>query len=196
MIHDPYKVLGVSHDASDDEIKKAYRKLAKKYHPDLHPNDPAAKQRMNEINAAYEQIKNPTAQNFGGFGGFNSSYGGSHSGQQSSGLQAAENYIRLGYYAEAIRALDEMDVGDKTPRWYYLSAAASFNMGNKIRAVSHAKAAVEMEPSNMAYRQLYNSISQGGATYTTSSRGFGLSTGSLCCDIIICNLLCPCNGPC
>ena len=60
MINDPYKVLGVSPDASDDEIKAAYRRLAKKYHPDLNPGDEHAAQMMNEINAAYDQIKNPS----------------------------------------------------------------------------------------------------------------------------------------
>ena len=59
MIQDPYQVLGVSPTASDDEVKAAYRRLAKKYHPDLNPGDEAAAQKMNEINAAYEQIKNP-----------------------------------------------------------------------------------------------------------------------------------------
>lgn len=59
MTKDPYEVLGVRHGATEEEIKAAYRRLAKKYHPDLHPGDPEAARRMNEINAAYDQLKNP-----------------------------------------------------------------------------------------------------------------------------------------
>jgi molecular chaperone DnaJ len=59
MVDDPYKVLGVSRDASKDEIKKAYRKKAKEYHPDLHPDDPEAARKMNEVNEAYDMLNNP-----------------------------------------------------------------------------------------------------------------------------------------
>lgn len=60
-MRDPYEVLGVARGASEDEIKKAYRELAKKYHPDANPNNPEAAEKMKEINAAYDQIKNPSA---------------------------------------------------------------------------------------------------------------------------------------
>ena len=75
---DPYSVLGVSPDASDEEIKTAYRRLAKQYHPDLNPGDEEAARRMNEVNAAYEQIKNPQPeqQSYGP----NPGYGQSRSG--------------------------------------------------------------------------------------------------------------------
>ena len=59
MIDDPYKVLGISKGASEDEIKKAYRKKAKEFHPDLHPNDPNADKKMNEVNEAYDMLMNP-----------------------------------------------------------------------------------------------------------------------------------------
>ena len=59
MTGDPYQILGVSHDADAEQIKQAYRRLAKQYHPDLHPGDAEAARRMNEINEAYDLIKNP-----------------------------------------------------------------------------------------------------------------------------------------
>ncbi len=59
MIEDPYKVLGVSPGATQDEIKKAYRQMAKKYHPDLHPDDPDANKKMNDVNSAYDMLMNP-----------------------------------------------------------------------------------------------------------------------------------------
>ena len=49
MHKDPYRVLGISETASDEEIKQAYRRLAKKYHPDTHPGDAEAEQKMKEI---------------------------------------------------------------------------------------------------------------------------------------------------
>ena len=64
MAEDPYKILGISHDASEDQIKSAYRKMAKRYHPDLHPADPQAAAMMNKVNAAYEQIRNGTADGY------------------------------------------------------------------------------------------------------------------------------------
>ena len=92
-MNDPYSVLGVSKDASEDEIKRAYRRLAKKYHPDLNPGDPKAARKMNEINAAYEQIKNPDQTNSAyGFGNQNSSgsnpYGGYGSGEYGNSGQS------------------------------------------------------------------------------------------------------------
>ena len=92
-MNDPYSVLGVSKNASEDEIKRAYRQLAKKYHPDLNPGDPEAARKMNEINAAYEQIKNPGQTNAAyGYGDSHragsSAYGSSGSAESGSSEQS------------------------------------------------------------------------------------------------------------
>lgn len=108
MVEDPYKVLGISQDASKEEIKKAYRKKAKEYHPDLHPDDPVAAAKMNEVNEAYdmlnnpekykkqEQQRNPYGSGYGGTYGnpYGNAYGGygSSQGQQQSGQYQGGSY--------------------------------------------------------------------------------------------------------
>ena len=56
-MNDPYAVLGVSSTATDEEISKAYKRLARQYHPDLNPGNTAAEAKMKEINSAYEAIR-------------------------------------------------------------------------------------------------------------------------------------------
>lgn len=103
MARDPYEVLGVPHNASEDEIKTAYRKLAKKYHPDLNPGDPTAAQKMNEVNQAYDRIKNPQAyrQSTPGQGG--SPYGS----WTSSGAQDPFEEFFRNFYEQANRQQQE-----------------------------------------------------------------------------------------
>lgn len=108
-MNDPYSVLGVSRDASEEEIKRAYRRLAKKYHPDLNPGDPEAARKMNEINAAYEQIKNPGQTNAAyGYGNPNSAgsdpYGGYGGGYGDSGQSYEEDFDPFGPFSWAGRS--------------------------------------------------------------------------------------------
>ena len=203
MMSDPYKVLGVSPNASDDEIKKAYRTLAKKYHPDMNPGNKDAERKMNEINAAYDQIKNPqpeTTGGFGGFGGFGhyTNYGGAygaHSGasDEPTALRAAMNYIRTGHFGEALNALAGVPAGERNARWYYLSAIANYGLGNKIVAMEHAQTAVRLEPNNPEYLSLLDELQRGGSFYRTYSQGFpsaGLGS-NLCLWLCAANALFP-----
>ena len=193
MVQDPYKVLGVSRDASDEEVKKAYRDLTKKYHPDLNPDDPKAAEKMNDINAAYDQIKSgnipgSTAygpQGYGPYGpyGAGAAYQQQHwAGQNAQARQterseytAAMNFIRNGMYREALNALSGVPKEERDGRWYYLSAGANMYMGNKVAALEHAKRAVSMDRSNPDYRRLLEQLQSGGDFYEDYSGGYARS---------------------
>ena len=210
MIDDPYKVLGVSPDASDEEIKRAYRKLAKQYHPDLNPGDEVAAKKMQQVNAAYDQIKNPEKYRqpnsgygggysqydpFGGFGGYSQrSYTESDDGD--SYQKAAYNYIRFGRYQEALNALGNSS--DRNAHWYYLSALAHDGLGNQVTALEHIRRAVSMEPDNQIYLHTLDRIEHGGATYRQqagSFRGFQMHADpcSSLCFCYLAQLFC-CRG--
>ena len=203
MIEDPYKVLGVSPNASDEEIKTAYRRLAKKYHPDLNPGDAEAAKKMQQVNAAYEQIKNPekaSQSQRGGYGGYGS-YGGGYSDpfggyggyRQYGGAaqegdtyqQAAYNYIRFGRYREALNAL--ANSAQKDAQWYYLSALANDGLGNQVTALEHIRRAVSMDPDNGVYLDMLARMEHGGDTYRRTAGNFtGFSGGSVCPSLCLC----------
>ena len=202
MIEDPYKVLGLSPDASDEDVKRAYRRLAKQYHPDLNPGDPVAAQKMQEVNEAYERIKNPEKfrqSNPGGgyydpFGGYGSR---SYTEEQGDRYQkAACQYIRFRRYAEALNALQNST--ERNARWYYLSALANDGLGNQVTALEHIRRAVSMEPDNQEYLWTLEQIENGGAAYRQTAgnfRGFTMG-GDPCTNMCLCwlvNLFC-CGG--
>ena len=189
MNADPYEVLGVSRDASDDEIKKAYRELAKKYHPDRYVDNPLsslAEEKFKEVQQAYDAIMEErsghgTSYQQSSYGGYSQSqyqdYGGADA--ETPELQTARNYIELKRYREALNLLAR--ITDRSARWYYYSALANRGLGNNVEALNLARQAVSMNPNNLEYRNFLNQMMQANQTYQTNSQQYG-GMGSNPCD--------------
>ena len=216
---DPYQILGVDRNATDEEIKRAYRKLAKQYHPDANPGDEYAAKKMQEINDAYDQIKNPDkyrgpspgSQGYNPYGqtgygyGYNPFGGGYYQQRQSynqkyadSHLQAAYNYILYRRYREALNVLAQFD-GVKGAEWYYLSALANQGVGNQVTALEHMRKAVSMDPGNQEYLNALDRMERGGDTYRRQAgnfQGFDLRMNpcTTLCLCMLCNRICPGMG--
>lgn len=212
MNKNPYDVLGIPSSASDDEVKRAYRDLTRKYHPDANVNNPLAdlaEEKFKEVQEAYDTIMKQREQGgyygYGtqggsgqGYSGWNQSYGPSGS-QQNGQFQAVYNYLNARHYREALNVLN--GIPNRTAEWYYLSAAANAGIGNNIMARDHAGQAVNMEPNNVQYRQLLTQLEWGGQKYQSSpyNGGYGMggnscSTGNMCCDLMVADQLCECMG--
>ena len=221
---DPYSVLGVSRNASDEEIKKAYRSLSRKYHPDANINNPnkdQAEARFKEVQQAYQQIMHEREYgsssqsggdyDFGGFGDFGSFRGfsgqyrqaGSSSAQTEDELhiQAAANFINSRHYQEALNLLNGMKT--RNAQWYFYSAAANSGMGNNVIALDHAKEALRRDPGNLQYQMLVRQLESGGmwyeqrqGPYQTTFSGGSSWCMKLCLANLVCNLCCGGSGLC
>lgn len=200
----PYSILGVSRDASDEEIKKAYRKLSRKYHPDANINNPnkaEAEEKFKEVQQAYEQIMKEREmgagyESYGGFGGQRQS---GYQDEEAIRRQAAANYVQSGHYREAMNVLSSLS--QHNAQWYYLSAMANMGLGNNMNALNDIREAVRLEPDNVQYRMMLQRMEGGGSWYQERQRPFGGSSmagGDLCTNLcianLICNLCCPGGG--
>ncbi|HIW83607.1 MAG TPA: J domain-containing protein [Candidatus Dorea gallistercoris] len=221
---DPYSVLGVSRNASDEEIKKAYRNLSRRYHPDANINNPnkdQAEAKFKEVQQAYQQIMHEreygsSAQSdgdydFGGFGDFGSFRGfggqyrqaGSSSAQSEDELhmQAAANFINSRHYQEALNLLNNMKT--RNAQWYFYSAAANSGVGNNVIALEHAREALRQDPGNLQYQMLVRQLESGGmwyeqrqGPYQTTFTGGSSWCMKLCIANLVCNLCCGGGGLC
>ncbi|MCR5415902.1 MAG: J domain-containing protein [Pseudobutyrivibrio sp.] len=210
---DPYRVLGVSQSDSDDDIKKAYRTLSRKYHPDANINNPnkdQAEEKFKEIQAAYNQIMDERQNGGSSFGGgsygYNnsSSYGYDYSYDSiPNEMRAAANYINARQFAQAMNVLSSMPDSQRNGQWYFFASVASQGMGNLNDARLYISRAIALEPGNFRYRQFEQSLNWSTGWYTSTAKNYGYSNsfGGIirwCMSMILLNLFCNifcCGGP-
>lgn len=199
-MNDPYSVLGVSPGASDEEIKKAYRELARKYHPDNYHDNPLAdlaQEKMKEINEAYDFItKNRSGG--GSWGGSNSSRSSYNPGAGGGGtgifaeIRAA---INNGNIAQAEAMLNS--TSNRNAEWNFLMGSVCYRKGWLDEARRYFQTAVSMDPNSMEYRQALNMMNMGGRNaYRPASYGGMSSMGGcdICTSLLAADCCCECMG--
>ena len=205
---DPYKVLGVTRDAPDDEIKKAYRNLARKYHPDNYADSDLADlagEKMKEINEAYDQIQKERAagnRSGGAYGGaYRGAYGGTNyssgsaSGSAGANLERVRMLINSGRYSEAGIILDSVAQSARGAEWNYLKGCVLLQRGWYYDAQKYFEIACYMEPGNAEYQAALQSIRNSAGQYgKTYQQTVGCSACDMCSGLICADCLCECCG--
>ncbi len=196
---DPYSVLGVGKNATDDEIKAAYRELARKYHPDNYTDNPLsdlASEKMQEINNAYDEIM---AERKGGkkTGGRSGAYGGGTYSNSSSSSEYADirRFINQGRFDDAQSLLDGVPVEARSAEWYFLNGTVLYRRGWFDDAYTSFATACRMDPSNAEYRAAYAQAQRNRGGFSSYNHRDGeCSACDICQGLICADCCCECMG--
>ncbi len=196
----PYEVLGVSENATDEEIKTAYRNLAKKYHPDNYTDSPLAdlaEEKMKEINEAYDRICD-MRRNGSRSSSSAGSYGSSSSYNRTS-YPDVRQYIMNGRLDDAMELLNGVPEGSRNAEWYFLMGMVFSRKGWNDQAYNYFQRAYQMDPGNQEYQAAFNSMNArrtyNNPGYNTSDN-MGCSACDICSGILCANCLCNCCRGC
>lgn len=196
---DPYKVLGIERSATDDEVKQAYRKLAKKYHPDRYQNSPladAASEKMKEINQAYDQIMSERKSGGGASDAYNTDYYTSDTYEGYNEFYSAiRRLINSNQYEEAEQRLNTVLPNERNAEWYYLKAVLFYRRGWLEDAYNYSGTACKLDPRNVEYKSFHERVT---TQRSGAAGGYQPSSSSGCCDSfcdsLACLLCCDCLG--
>ena len=206
-----YRSLGVQPGATAEELKKAYRGLAKKYHPDLHPGDKEAEARFKEINEAYDQIqrqRKQQQQSYSGQASANRGYSNAgysrqrYSGQGRSQFADIRQLLNSNRLSEAEELLEGIPQQRRDAEWYYLRGRVFYVHGWLDQAYSYYTRAVQMNPGNAEYQTALNQLmwqrntgrpSGGYGDYRNVQSG-GMSGCDMCSGLICADCCCECMG--
>lgn len=205
---DPYKVLGISPSATEDEIKTAYRALAKKYHPDNYSESPLsdlASEKMKEVNEAYDEVmRQRKAQASGAQGGpaygWGGNPGGGYNGYASSGFSDVRNMIRSNRIADAEQILNGVPSAGRDAEWYFLKGTVLLSRGWMDDAYSNLQIACQRDPGNQEYRAALNQVEMqrngnfGGYRTRPTGGASGMSGCDVCSSLICADCCCECMG--
>ena len=222
MTDDPYKILGLKPGATDDEIKRAYKEMAKKYHPDLNGNSPEAAEMMKKVNEAYDILINHKSSYFS-----SSSYSSSsayqsgysqrgpfewYSGYGSSGfnfgfdenefsrrygmwpsVQRARALYNMREFGRCLQELNRIPNANRNAEWYFISALAKRSTGNNASAMEDIKVACDMDPGNMEYKRYRDYFSDRSTQYQSQRSFYGPTSGIIeCCMSLLFFRFCCC----
>lgn len=186
VIHlkDPYKVLGVKRGSSLEEIRSAYKKLVKKYHPDQYFNNPLsdlASEKLKEVNQAYDEITRNGASNNQSNRSYESNYSQNRNYGSSPNYNDIRSRIERGDLSEAERMLN--DISNRNAEWNFLRGVIYMQKGWYDQAYEHIRMAVNMEPNNIEYQNALNNLASRGNSYRSYGNNAGYGSGEDCCNI-------------
>lgn len=188
----PYDVLGISENATNEEVKEAYKALAKKYHPDNYVDSPLAQmaeERMKEINEAYDEILRMRTSG----GSKNGNYSNSHTSSDfSSNYDSSYSQIRYsinkGDYKSAEKMLNDIPQTQRGAEWFFLKGCILVHRGYYFDAMRYVDKACELDPSNREYSTLRDNLRVQSQTFSNPTQHQQSGGCNMCdvCSFLIC----------